>query len=254
MRKDEGARREWSLENVARCAQRQRRIVADAWDALAEGGFLVYSTCTFNNQENEDNVRWIVEELGAQEVCFENLPAGVVRNPVAGFNFYPHVARTEGFYVAVVHKASAAPWAREIKRKPTRIEERWTNNPLEVTIQGDHLVGYTDPVAEMVARLSSTKLYMTYAGIELGKEFHGELRPAHGLALAVDFRVGGEWPDAPLDHSAALNFLRCGAIEPKHLEMGINRVTTNGLGLGFVKRIGHRVNNLFPTAWRLLKS
>lgn len=254
MRKDQAARREWSVEGVAQCAARQRRIVADAWDSLVEGGVLLYSTCTFNSSENEENVRWIADELGGQVVdCSDSvLPEGVEANAVAGYNFYPHLARTEGFYVAVVRKTSSAPWSGEARRKRARVEDRWTVGALEATEQGELLYGYTEGVADMVARLQAKRLYMTYAGVELGKEFKGALRPAHGLALAADVRVG-VWPDAELSVVEALDYLRCGVVDPSGLVEGINRITYGGLGLGFAKRIGGRVNNMFPTGWRLLK-
>ena len=67
-RKDAGAVEEWSPENVQLCAARQRRIIADVWDSLREGGWLIYSTCTFNSSENDDNVEWICRELGAEVI------------------------------------------------------------------------------------------------------------------------------------------------------------------------------------------
>lgn len=63
-RRDEGAIKEWSLQNVRKCAELQRSIVSDIWDCLRPGGLFIYSTCTFNLQEDEENVRWIAEELG----------------------------------------------------------------------------------------------------------------------------------------------------------------------------------------------
>ncbi len=68
-RKDPAAIAEWSPENVNLCAARQRRIVADVWPSLREGGWLIYSTCTFNSSENDDNVEWICSELGAEPVA-----------------------------------------------------------------------------------------------------------------------------------------------------------------------------------------
>ena len=65
-RKDQVAVDEWSLENVDICWQRQRRILIDIWPSLKPGGLLIYSTCTFNREEDEDNVAWIARELGAE--------------------------------------------------------------------------------------------------------------------------------------------------------------------------------------------
>ena len=87
-RKDEDARKEWSLENVRMCQQRQRDILGDIWHVLKPGGLLIYSTCTFNRYEDEDNTRWICDEMGG--FCtFER-------------HFLPGRDRGEGFYLAAI--------------------------------------------------------------------------------------------------------------------------------------------------------
>ena len=89
-RKDERAVAEWSPANVGLCAARQRRILADFWPSLRPGGFLIYSTCTFNRQEDEDNVDWICRELGAERLDMRH--------------FYPGEDRGEGFFAALLRK------------------------------------------------------------------------------------------------------------------------------------------------------
>ncbi|MDR0954379.1 MAG: RsmB/NOP family class I SAM-dependent RNA methyltransferase, partial [Rikenellaceae bacterium] len=107
-RKSPDARREWTPASVALCASRQQRILADVWDSLKEEGILIYSTCTFNPQENEENVRWLVETFGGEAVHIETDPAwGIVRGEEAGietFRFYPDRLRGEGFFTAVLRK------------------------------------------------------------------------------------------------------------------------------------------------------
>lgn len=110
-RKDEAAIGEWSPENVEICWQRQRRILTDIWPCLKPGGLLVYSTCTYNTKENEENVRWIRDELGA-EVLPLDVPAGwnITGNLLAGedfpvYRFLPHKTQGEGFFLAVLRKA-----------------------------------------------------------------------------------------------------------------------------------------------------
>jgi len=87
-RKDEGARKEWSLDNVRMCQQRQRDILSDIWHVLKPGGLLIYSTCTFNRYEDEDNARWICSELGGKLLTERH--------------FLPGRDRGEGFYVAAI--------------------------------------------------------------------------------------------------------------------------------------------------------
>ena len=90
-RKDEDARREWSLQNVSMCQQRQRDILQDIWHVLKPGGLLIYSTCTFNRYEDEDNTRYFCDELGG--FC------------IMERHFLPGRDRGEGFYVAAIRKA-----------------------------------------------------------------------------------------------------------------------------------------------------
>lgn len=89
-RKDDTAVTEWSPDNVKLCAARQRRILADIWPALPSGGFLIYSTCTFNSMEDEGNVEWICSALGGE--CLEMR------------HFYPGEERGEGFFCSLIRK------------------------------------------------------------------------------------------------------------------------------------------------------
>ena len=91
-RKDEVAVREWSLQNVDLCWHRQREILQDIWHTLKPGGLLIYSTCTFNRYEDEDNARWICDTLGG-ELLEER-------------HFLPGRDRGEGFYCAAIRKLS----------------------------------------------------------------------------------------------------------------------------------------------------
>ncbi|MBR3545938.1 MAG: hypothetical protein IKN86_00045 [Bacteroidaceae bacterium] len=87
-RKDEVAVQDWSLENVDLCWRRQREILQGIWHVLKPGGLLIYSTCTFNHFEDEDNVRWICENLGG--MLLEER------------HFMPGRDRGEGFYCAAI--------------------------------------------------------------------------------------------------------------------------------------------------------
>ena len=107
-RKDEEAVKQWSEDNVALCQARQKRIVADMWPALAQGGVFIYSTCTFNRKENDENVRWIAEELGADPITEDNtLPdmPGVLKTAM-GYSLVPGFVEGEGQYCAALVKTS----------------------------------------------------------------------------------------------------------------------------------------------------
>jgi 16S rRNA C967 or C1407 C5-methylase (RsmB/RsmF family) len=104
-RKDPQAAGEWSPANVNLCAQRQQRILADIWPSLAPGGYLVYSTCTYNKFENDGNLRFLCEELGAEAVkLVAPEGSGIIETPGGGFQFVPGRVKGEGQYMALVRK------------------------------------------------------------------------------------------------------------------------------------------------------
>ena len=111
-RKDEATIKEWSAQNVEKCWQLQRDIVSDAWQCLNEGGILIYSTCTFNTKENEENIRWMINELGASVLPIATKPEwNIIGSLLEGFNepvyrFIPGITRSEGLFMCVLQKGS----------------------------------------------------------------------------------------------------------------------------------------------------
>ena len=109
-RKDPATIAEWSPQSVEKCCRLQREIVSDAWACLNDGGLLVYSTCTFNTKENEENVRWMMDELGAQVLPVETSPEWHItgsllecfNEPV--YRFIPGITRSEGLFMCVLRK------------------------------------------------------------------------------------------------------------------------------------------------------
>ncbi|MBR4899045.1 MAG: hypothetical protein IKZ48_09695 [Prevotella sp.] len=114
-RKDEATISEWSLQNVERCSQLQREIVAEAWQCLLPGGLLVYSTCTFNIKENEENLRWILHEFNAEVLSVDIMSEwGITGSLLPGFDvpiyrFIPGITRGEGLFMAVMRKGGQSP-------------------------------------------------------------------------------------------------------------------------------------------------
>ena len=112
-RKDPVAVEEWSPENVGLCWERQRRILRDIWPCLKPGGILVYSTCTFNREENEDNVAWIAKELGAEVLSVPtedgwNITNNLTNSDFPVYRFLPHKTEGEGLFLAVLRKSCSA--------------------------------------------------------------------------------------------------------------------------------------------------
>lgn len=111
-RKDDEAVRQWSPQLVSNCSRLQRDIVADIWPCLRPGGILIYSTCTFNAHENEENAEWIASVLGAEFVSIAtqaewNIQPALTRS-CAGYRFLPGTTRGEGLFMTVLRKKARA--------------------------------------------------------------------------------------------------------------------------------------------------
>ena len=266
-RKSPDSRNEWTPNNVNLCASRQQRILADVWGSLKEDGILVYSTCTYNTQEDEDNVRWLTEEFGCEPVHIETDPSwGIVRNEVEGiecFHFYPHRVKGEGFFAAVLRKVGKVKKETHLKvRKPvlsdlTKAEfeliRPWIGQADLMhfaKLNGERIFGYYAHHREIVNGLAEV-LTVIYSGVEVGQIMNRKLKPEHSLSVFHD--VSREvMPVTELLQEDALRYLRKEDVNPQLFEEGINLVSFSGLPIGWIKRIGHRVNNLYPKEWRIL--
>lgn len=277
-RKDDGARAEWSLQNVDNCWQLQREIVSDIWKCLQPGGLLIYSTCTFNAHEDEENVEWIASELGADIIelpvkeSWNITPAVVGNAPVC--RFMPGISRSEGLFVAVLRKhgesettalkASAANSKPKKDRKNQRKQTAQGGkqqapdtrqalcSPDNFTARrnGDEIVAIPKRWADTYDTAAST-LKIMHAGVTLGTEKGRDIIPDQSLALSRQLNIDA-YPHVELDYTAAINFLRKEAITlPEGTPRGFVVVTYKGFPLGMEKNIGNRANNLYPTEWRI---
>ena len=262
-RKDNEARAQWSLKNVQMCAERQRKILMDVWDALRPGGILVYSTCTFNREENEKNVQWITECLGAKVLPLEyESDWGIVEGEV-GYHFYPHKAKGEGFYMCVLQKNEDhyAPFRiRETKKKrANKVEneqdlQQWLRFPQDWTFhQSDRfIVAYLAKFKELIDYLSAS-LTCISIGFGIGEVKRISMVPQHSLSMAKALRKEA-FPHFELSEEMALSYLRSDALPVvDSMPTGIVLLTYQDVPLGFVKNVGNRLNNLYPNEWRIRK-
>ncbi len=271
-RKDDGAVSEWSPANVAMCAERQRDILADAWISLKAGGVLIYSTCTFNHAENEGVLEHMVEQYGDEIASYDNVECdeswGVVQGSVGAFQtfrFFPHKVEGEGLFVAVAIKSYDAggkmrqPKSRKkifapIDRKSVEEVASYVAQPELMTflnVADSAIYGYYRAQAEAVKSLAES-LTTIYSGVAMGQIFKGKLKPDAALALFHDVNCQ-TFNCVELDNDDILLYLRKQELSPALFAEGINLVTANGHTVGFVKRIGGRVNNLYPNSLRILK-
>ena len=260
-RKDEQAREQWSEDNVALCEGRQRRIIADVWPSLAEGGMLVYSTCTFNRCENDGNVKWISDNLGGSPVFVnpESPYEGIIATEY-GFSLVPGFVRGEGQYCSAVKKTVAASGVYEPKQFRSRpSKDKGTPIPesarslfsIDVSLRqrGETIIALPASLVQDIAFLESS-LNVIAAGCAAGTVKGKDFIPDADLALSIVLEKDA-YPRAEVDRNTALAFLHRDAIRLDDAPKGYVLVTYQGLPLGFVKNLGNRCNNLYPQSRRI---
>ena len=272
-RKDQVAVDEWSLDNVDVCWKRQRRILNDIWSALKPGGLLIYSTCTFNREEDEDNVEWIARELGAEILPVPVEEAWGITGNLTGkdfpvYRFLPHRTKGEGFFLAVLRKqegeVETVSFRPEKKKKGKDVKGKvpqpvvpkevkaWLKeaSSYEYAVKGTSVVAFPKAYSDVYALLEQ-QLKVLHAGVTLCEMKGKDLIPHHSLAMsaALDTTV---FPKAELTYEQAIAYLRKeGLVLDASVPRGYVWVTYQQVPLGFVKNIGNRANNLYPQEWRI---
>lgn len=255
-RKDDEAVSQWSEENVALCQARQRRIVADVWPSLAEGGFLVYSTCTFNNLENDDNVKWICSEFGAEIVGIDG--CGLLRTE-CGVSLVPGFVRGEGQYCAVLRKTSPLAGTAACSG---RQQDRWQKLPeahasiirplldeeMAMIVKDGRIVAVPEYVRCLLSMLEP--LRPLARGLAVGMFKGKDFIPDADLALSLSLRRGA-FNEFEVNRETALSFLHRDPVRLPDAERGMLLLVYRGLPIGFVKNLGNRCNSLHPLHRRI---
>ena len=260
-RKAPGAIQEWSESNLQLCSERQQRILADIWPCLKPGGFLVYSTCTYNPGENEEILNWMLTTFDASSIAIQhNFPAITPSpTPLHGYHFYPHKTNGEGLFMGVIQKNDGTPFIMKKEKRATpspAVKLPADILPLlpDMTPYTPYIAGETLGIlpkqhAEFIQYLS-TKAGVIYKGCEIGECVKGKTKPAHSLALYHKLQqkhVTRQEVDLP----TALQFLRKEDIRFDAPKGEWILITYKGIGVGWVKEVGNRVNNYYPKEWRI---
>ncbi|MDD2438067.1 MAG: rRNA cytosine-C5-methyltransferase [Massilibacteroides sp.] len=264
-RKDPASRTEWSIANVELCASRQRRIILDVWEALKPGGFLIYSTCTYNTEENENNIHYFIEELGAEVLPLTVPNAWQISHSLKGEvpvnRFFPHKTKGEGFFLTMLRKKEDETIPIRLKTKTNKERKKeivpeefrqWLNEPEKFFFVNRQDAVQAFPLSLKADYILLTeKLAVVSAGVQLG-EVKGKDRIPHP-ALAMSCVLNrASFHQTDLDWEDAIRFLRKEAVSlDAQSPKGFHLITYKDIPLGFVKQIGNRANNLYPTEWRI---
>ncbi|MBW7914461.1 MAG: RNA methyltransferase [Taibaiella sp.] len=260
-RKDERALDEWSESNVQLCAQRQQRILADVWPALKEGGILIYATCSYSQQEDEEILDWLGDDFKVTSLSVELKEEwGVIKtvskkHEFKGYRFFPHKVQGEGFFIAAVRKNSDEPELKTPRFKSGHDSKVYEQ--CKYLLQSDDwlcLPGKEGYMAinnkhEQDLHLLQQHVYLRKTGLQLGTPVKNEWLPAHEIALSMD--KSQTLPVVDVNKEQALKFLKKEDAGIDGLEKGWYLVSYAGLGLGWIKALGNRVNNYLPKNWRI---
>lgn len=266
-RKDERAVEEWSIDHTELCSARQKRILGNVMNALKPGGFLIYSTCTFNTCENEENVLWMQQQfnLKAKRISIDKdwgieQVNSFEKKEMYGYRFYFHHVKGEGLFISCLQKPSKdeelnseLPKSGGVNAPVKGQPESWLNEPdqFQMLEINDRIIALDSDLVSTY-RFLNTRLKIIKAGITMGEMIKGELIPDHALALSII--LNKHIPSTELALTDARKYLKKDVL-PVQLfaEKGWQLVTYQHYPLGWVKVLPNRVNNYFPTHLRVIK-
>lgn len=263
-RRDEKAVAEWSLNNVQLCNQRQQRILADVWPALKQDGILIYSTCSYSKEEDEDISDWMNSEFGVKslELRVDNdwhIVEVKTENGGYGYRFFPDKVKGEGFFITCFRKIDGKQnslFKRKSKRTGlTNIErdivEEW------IEMDGLQFIKHEDTVYAWPEHLTVdfnmllTQFRVIYSGTIIGELMGDKLIPNH--ALAMSDLVNNSVSRTELNYEQAIEYLQKKDLNIQNAEKGWLLVTYQGNNLGWIKVLPGRINNYYPKELRILK-
>ncbi|WDF68860.1 RNA methyltransferase [Sphingobacterium oryzagri] len=264
-RKDPDAIDEWSLANVKLCSDRQKRILAESLATLATGGYLIYSTCSYSIEENEDILDWIMSTYEFESVQIPTDAAwGIEETRSAqkqafGYRFYPHNVKGEGFFVSVLKKLDHQETFNRKRAKPEKsnvpkqVLQDWLSSTSDIHafLHNENIHVFPSSY-EADLKWIQQVLYIRNAGTNIGKWTGRELIPSQDLALSILIK-----PDLPAQQvslAVAQDYLRKENLSRTDFEgeNGWSLVQYNGVNLGWVKLLPNRVNNYYPKESRIM--
>ncbi|MBW8685056.1 methyltransferase RsmF C-terminal domain-like protein [Chitinophaga rhizophila] len=265
-RREPDAVNEWSPENVILCSQRQQRILADAWSTLKEDGILIYATCSYSREEDEQIMEWIQENFSVQNIAiplsedWHIVKTTVGPQQAEGYRFYPDKVKGEGFFITCFRKTSGDIYSAKkqrdvvtpVSKKDHEKVAQWlknTDNLFLMDHQGDVLI-FPENMASVVSLLQQ-HLYLRKAGLKAGQLAAKELIPDHQLAMSNMIR--DTVPQVTLTREQSLRYLRKEDPEVTTDVKGWALMMYEGMSLGWAKILPNRINNYYPKELRILK-
>ncbi|TSD65054.1 RNA methyltransferase [Inquilinus sp. KBS0705] len=265
-RKDPAAMNEWSDGNVNLCHQRQERILADVYPALKEDGYLIYSTCSYSHQENENILDWLCTEFDLETIRIPMYKEwGIVEteSPLQkawGYRFYPGKVKGEGLFAACLRKKASSGGLSNYKNNgqqklPAKELDQvrtYINSPDDFyyfKVNEDWLAIKREHKESL--NILHRHLYIKKSGVRIGKLAGRDLIPDHELALSLTVNKDAILATA-LTKEQAIQYLRRDNIDIAITQQGWSLMTYEGHALGWAKLLPNRINNYYPKEIRIM--
>lgn len=263
-RKDPDAISEWSLNNVALCSQRQQRILADVLPALKQNGLLIYSTCSYSKEEDEDIADWLVREFAMKneklqlEKEWGIVEAESLQTRSLGYRFYPDKVKGEGFFISCFRKTADE---KEVKQKPAKLEKAsarekailqpWLKEGDNEFIRDKNAFAALPPGLVNDYAFLRSALNVQYGGTGLGQIMKDKLVPDHSLALST--LLSDNIPTTGISYEEAIKYLQRQELSITPETTGWQTVNYQKHALGWINALASRINNYYPKELRILK-
>ena len=266
-RRDPDAINEWSENNVQLCSQRQQRIIADVWPALKQNGILIYSTCSYSAEEDENILDWMAEGFEVRGIQLKVKPEWDIIESVSdkqgihGYRFYPDKIKGEGLFLAVLQKLDGAAFAglkqgktsmEKLSKAEEVIVKSWLREDADLILfkQKEDIIALPSCLQKEIPVLQSA-LYIKKAGVTVGKLAGKDLIPDHQLALSTI--INENIAHIALNRQEAIKYLRKEEMQINTTHRGWSLVHYEGHKLGWIKILSNRFNNYYPKEWRIIK-
>ena len=264
-RRDEQAINQWSENNVQLCSRRQQRILADVWPALKKDGVLIYSTCSYSEDEDESILDWMRKEFGVEscELTVDeswNIDKATSASGAVAYRFWPYKLKGEGFFIGAVRKTEVEAKAEVKVKKKLQVASNkeietlgsWVRKGEEEFVKrGSEIFAVPEGLMKSINVLADS-LHVLYFGTAIGEMIRDKLIPGHALALSKIASPDIEKVD--LNYDNAIAYLQRKDLKDMIIQnRGWQLVTYERQALGWINVLPNRINNYYPKELRILK-
>ncbi len=262
-RRDPGLVGEWSENAVEVCSQRQKRILADVWPSLKKNGSLIYCTCSYSQEEDEDIMNWMMNQMDVAScqltVPLEwNIVSVQTSSSAQGYRFWPYQLKGEGFFLTCFQKRDGeyeGTFKRKIEKKELNHKERaivdqWVSAASYLMKHNNTIYAWPNGLESEFYWLLQN-LGVIYSGTIIGELMRDKLVPDHSLAMSD--LVNESIPSIELNYDESISYLKRSDLNISSSTRGWHLVRYKGLNLGWINVLPTRVNNYYPKELRIIK-